>query len=262
MSPLLASFLASILRHALTGASVYFVTHGYFSQGDAANYVAAFITFLLGLGWSLWQKYGSRIAFLTALQLPAGSSEEQVTAKIQSGQGAPLVPLVLAIVLASLSMTACASMPAKQKAAISLQAIETGLGSAQDFERANYTAMGETVVASASLRKYCPASALGQSLPANATVHQVVSCLFVQAFASQAASSKALQTWQAGTAPPTVLGELRGEVDTLFAVVKGFSANTNQQQLLTLAQNTVDSVLSVVNLMGGNVPSVTPGGGQ
>lgn len=90
MSPLLASFLGAILRHGLTLLAGYFVAHGYFSQGDAVNYVAGFIAFLLGLGWSLWQKYGSRIAFLTALQAPPNATEADVQAKIAAGIGAKL----------------------------------------------------------------------------------------------------------------------------------------------------------------------------
>ncbi len=61
MSPVLYAFLGSILRHLLVGASVYFVSHGYFTQAESLNYVAAFITFALGFGWSLWQKYAASV---------------------------------------------------------------------------------------------------------------------------------------------------------------------------------------------------------
>jgi len=177
-------------------------------------------------------------------------------------KAAKSVPIVLLAVALGWILTGCASLPAKQRAVVSLQSVESALGAAQDFERANYIALGENVTAPPALRKYCPPSALAAPLPTNATVHQVVSCLFVQAFSSQIASAQALQNWSAGAAPPTFLGELRGEVDAIFGIVKGLSANTNQQQFLTLTQNTVDSVLSVVQLVGGHVPSVPPGGVQ
>lgn len=193
---------------------------------------------------------------LATSPLPGRGDAQKIDPAKLSGVG---VVLLAAVLGASIS---CASMPAKQRAVVSLQSVESALGAAQDFERANYVALGENVPASAALRKLCPPSALPAQLPANATVHQVVSCLFVQAFNSQMASAQALQTWSAGTAPPTFLGELRGEVDAIFGIVKGLSQNTNQQQFLTLTQNTVDSVLSVVQLVGGNVPSVPPGGVQ
>ncbi len=62
MPPLLQSFLASVARHSLSGAAVYFVTHGYFPQSDAENYVAGFTLAVIALGWSFYQKYASAAA--------------------------------------------------------------------------------------------------------------------------------------------------------------------------------------------------------
>jgi hypothetical protein len=165
---------------------------------------------------------------------------------------------VLSVVVAL--SAACASMPAKQRAQVTLTSVETAVAALQDFERANYAQMNENVPAPQQLRKFCPASALPAPLPENATIHQVVSCLFAQVFNSQITSSKALLNYNATGAPPTALGALRGQVDTLFDIIKGLSNNANQQQALALAKSTVDSVLSVINLVGGNIAAVTPGG--
>lgn len=66
MPPLLQSFLAALLRHALTGAAVYFVSHGYFTASQADDYVAALVCFVLGYGWSLYQKIRTRGAWQCA----------------------------------------------------------------------------------------------------------------------------------------------------------------------------------------------------
>ncbi len=129
--------------------------------------------------------------------------------------------------------------------------METALGAAQDFERANHTALGLDGVASDAHRKLCPASALPAPLPANATTHQVVSCLFVQAFNFQVASATALTTWQTGQPMPSVVGNLKGEVDTIFGVASGLTSNTNQQGWLQRVQAAVDAALAVVTMLGG-----------
>lgn len=78
MNPLLQAALTSILRWALTLAAGYFVRYGIWSQGDAEVYVTAAAMALLTLGWSLWGKYRTRITILTALELPAGTTEHEL----------------------------------------------------------------------------------------------------------------------------------------------------------------------------------------
>lgn len=78
MSPLLAQALGSLIRHALTYLAGLLVARGLWTQDEAASYVGAAVAALLALGWSLWSKYKGRLRFLTALQLPQGSTEADV----------------------------------------------------------------------------------------------------------------------------------------------------------------------------------------
>lgn len=89
MNPMLQSFLATLLRHILSGAAGYLTTKGIVSENQAAEWVAAAVTAILAIGWSLWQKYSARSKFLTALMLPPGSTEDDVTTHIKNGNLTP-----------------------------------------------------------------------------------------------------------------------------------------------------------------------------
>jgi hypothetical protein len=73
MSPLLKAALASLLRHALTGAGSYFVAKGIWSEEAATEYMAALALFLVSVGWSLFQKYATHLLILDALDAPMGT---------------------------------------------------------------------------------------------------------------------------------------------------------------------------------------------
>lgn len=90
MSPLLQAALASILRKGLTVLATFLVTHGIWTHGEATEYVAGLTLFLLSIGWSAWKTYKDRLKFLTALQVPAGTSEATVNRLVGTGTGATL----------------------------------------------------------------------------------------------------------------------------------------------------------------------------
>jgi hypothetical protein len=85
MNPLASAAIGSILRWALTFAAGIFVQHGIWSQNDSERYTAAASMALLTLLWSLWQKYRTHLNILTALRLPAGSSQEKLAETVKRG---------------------------------------------------------------------------------------------------------------------------------------------------------------------------------
>ena len=166
--------------------------------------------------------------------------------------------LALTLVASSLALSACGHS-VKQNALPLLQSVETGLSAAQDFERANHTALGLDTVAPDADRKLCPDSVLvdathpaGQPLPIGATRHQVISCIFAQAFTSQKASSVALQNLPPNSPAPTVFVALQADVDAIFGIAKGLSNNANQQAWLAAVQAVVNNVISVAATLKGN----------
>lgn len=91
MNPILKEALGSIIRHVLGFGAAFLVTSGVWQQADAEKYVAAAAIGILAVGWSLWQKYKSRIKLLTALGTPATMSEEQLENGIRSSAKKPQV---------------------------------------------------------------------------------------------------------------------------------------------------------------------------
>lgn len=90
MNPILQSALGSILRWALMLFAAFLVKHGIWSDSDAGKYVEAGVVALLTLGLSLWQKYKSRVKFLTAL-MPVAVGGPQTEAEVDAhiARGAP-----------------------------------------------------------------------------------------------------------------------------------------------------------------------------
>ncbi len=78
MSPMLSAALGSIIRWALSLVVPYLVSAGIWTADEATTYVTGLSLAILALGWSLWQKYRSRLKFLEALDAPAGTPERWI----------------------------------------------------------------------------------------------------------------------------------------------------------------------------------------
>lgn len=86
MNPMLSAALGSVLRWAFAIVAGVLVNHGIWAKSEAEMYVAAASLATLSLGLSLWSKYHGRIKFLTALQMPQGSTEHDVDQQIADPQ--------------------------------------------------------------------------------------------------------------------------------------------------------------------------------
>jgi len=114
MNPLLMEALGSIVRWLLAGAAGWLVQHGIWTQAQSQTYVMAAALAVLSIGWSLWQKYKSRLRFLTALESPAGTPESVIKTKVSTGTGASigvLLLLIAALLGAGVLASGCASTP-------------------------------------------------------------------------------------------------------------------------------------------------------
>ena len=112
MNPMVQAALGAIIRWGLTFLAGYLVRYGVWSSGESEAYVAAASIAGATLIWSLWQKYKTRLKFLTALDMPAGTSEKKVDDRIKSGGGvAPVILLAVALGAGALGLTSCAKTP-------------------------------------------------------------------------------------------------------------------------------------------------------
>ena len=75
MNPLAQEALGSIVRATLLLLSGWFVQHGIWTDTDAEKYVGAAALAILAVGWSVWQKYKSRLKLVTALASSRPMSE-------------------------------------------------------------------------------------------------------------------------------------------------------------------------------------------
>ena len=90
MPILLQSAIGTFLRAGLMVLATWLTKHGICSDSDASKYVDASVVALLTIGWGLYQKYQSRVKFLTAL-MPGPKTEDEVNAHIVSGAVTPSV---------------------------------------------------------------------------------------------------------------------------------------------------------------------------
>jgi len=79
MNPLYSQFLTAILRHLLTvSAGSWLLKHGILNAAQIEETILAVVAFLIGMGWSLWNKYRSKQEFNMAAGLEAKVSLSEV----------------------------------------------------------------------------------------------------------------------------------------------------------------------------------------
>lgn len=78
MPEILRAAIGSIVRWLLTGLAGYLVAHGALTEGQAGELLLTVGSGVAALVWSLWRKYRARLKFITALELPANASVDQV----------------------------------------------------------------------------------------------------------------------------------------------------------------------------------------
>lgn len=93
MNPLLKAFLFTLVRAGLLWLSGWMVNKQIFSKSELETYISAAAVFLVTFGWSLADRYISRVKFLTALSAPAGATEAEIKEMIKN-KVVPVIPNV------------------------------------------------------------------------------------------------------------------------------------------------------------------------
>lgn len=86
VNPLLQAAIGSILRALLQGAAGILVGKGIWTASEADAYVLALVAFLIGMGWSIWQKYKTALLMKAYQLLPAGAPEARARAMSQTAE--------------------------------------------------------------------------------------------------------------------------------------------------------------------------------
>lgn len=202
---MLQAAIGSILRALLASIGGFFVQRGWWTQGELTDYIAGFSLFLIALLWSLWEKYGSRIKFLTALQAPKGSTEVDVLSKIADGRGATAAEvlaktgaLVLILVLAG-GVAGCATN-LRHISTVSAVAAHSTLAALQDTEM---------LLACDKPGAPAPPACVPTDL------HREISAKLVTAFDLDIQAATTIRDWPALGPPPTSLGALLGQITVI-----------------------------------------------
>jgi len=137
MNATLQKALGSIVRHVLTTGAGYFVSKGIWTTAEANDYIMALSLGILGVGWSLWDKYKSRIKFLNALDASPGTPEDEISS---SGPASRVVIPFVILTLSASSFAACAARGPRAQIRVAAMSIgETALAIDQ-VERQVYAA--------------------------------------------------------------------------------------------------------------------------
>ncbi len=238
MNAFYLEIVGSILRWLLSSLSAYAVAQ-HILTADQTDKLTSDLAYHLMLAapavgaliWSIVQKYRSRLQLLTALENPP-MTEDKMKGLIKNGMGATLALLFAAFV----SLSAC-SVSLKQHAVQSVQAAETSLGTAQDFELSTYHAA---------------------TLPAlTAQRHAAIQRTFSHAFQVQIDAATALKAYKAGDPVPASVSAVLADAQVVWGlaaqIVPSLQAKTPEETaLLAKIKGWIADVATLVQLF--NVP--------
>jgi hypothetical protein len=93
MNPLFVAAIGSILRHILTYGAGYLVARGVWTGNESTMYVEALTLFVIGQGWSLYQKWDTHKAldFLRSLAFHSSSPSNVVPFQAPPSGGSTVV---------------------------------------------------------------------------------------------------------------------------------------------------------------------------
>ena len=126
---------------------------------------------------------------------------------------------------------ACASLPAKQRATLTLQTTHQALAAAQDYERGLYAK--KTLPALTPQRHLAFVTALSK------------------AFSAEEVAAGKLLAWNPGDPQPEGIAALLEAAGAALTVARELTGGTEAGQLLDRAQRVVESVLAVQRAIGG-----------
>ena len=82
MNPIIQAQLASLLRSLMWVGATLLVKKGLLTGTQAEGVVEALATVIVALAWSYWKNHSNQVKALTALAMPAGSTENDLNTQI------------------------------------------------------------------------------------------------------------------------------------------------------------------------------------
>lgn len=258
MSPLVLSIIGSFVRTLLAAVGGYVVGHHWLTDTqvqDAQEHVLAYVIahveiygpVAVAVLWSILQKYGARLKQIAAADLPAGASDVQITETAKTSAVKAMafksIGLLLAGALGAGVLSACASLPVKQQAVVSLQASETALEAAHDAER---LLCSPTADQTAPIRHCDGAQAIAIGL--TDARHQAIARVFAIAFDTQIKAATALKAWRAGDPAPSSVADYQRDLTDVLTLIQQLVPQA--VGVATQAQDAVNKAAAVAAILG------------
>ena len=153
------------------------------------------------------------------------------------------------LVALALSLTACASVPLKQRATLSVQSVEIGLGAIQDAERQLCDPVAAAVRPPVPIpRCQGPVAA---SIGLTTARHQAFARRLVTAFDLQLKTATALLAWRAGDPAPASLDELRTVLNEILNFIRELVAHKDVRSVTLQVQAVMNSIVDTMLLFRG-----------
>lgn len=231
MNPLLAKFIGSFVRWALTGIGAWLIAKGIVTGEDQwLEYVGAVLAWVLPLGWGLLEKVMARVTLFKALDSPPGTPEASLIVPGNPvSQLAKKFVFVLMITGAGFSATACNGGAVMNVARYSAEASQIGLRAQELVIEADKSGLQPnkdlTAKAMAAFRN------LGTQL---------------QTLAVALRTYDNATTDEAKSAQATTIMDILQEARRLTRVVMMFVGNDTLGQQLTLAFDNLDRIFDAI----------------
>lgn len=163
------------------------------------------------------------------------------------------LPILIAALLAIVA--GCASLPARQKAVQSTQAVDLALSKFQDAEwqACNGTAYLAFVNAGRAIDRAVTTCAgpEAEALRLTTEKHQAINKQLASAFATQRKIVLVLQNWQVGQPTPAELPDLMTQSRSFLELVKTLAATDQQKQLVSLGETVLVEIQKIVDALRG-----------
>lgn len=214
--------------------------------------VQASIALVLAFGVSLTPaQIGAIVAFSAAVLglitrsqvTPSSNVALTVDSSKPGAPGSKLGVWLILVLAGAVAVSACASLPLKQQAVVTLAASESALEAAHDFERSLCSPTADKTKAIT----HCDGAGAA-SLGLTDAKHQQLARLFSSAFGDEQKASAALKAWQAGAPAPSDLAGYQQDIQTILALVGQTFPQTHD--IVVKAQEAVDDAAKVATTLG------------
>ncbi len=162
--------------------------------------------------------------------------------------------LIAALLALTVGPVGCASIPAREKAVVSLQAVQVALGKVQDAEREICnTSLYRSLDVTEQWTVAIPVCAGPNAEAAKLTTekHKEISSVLAKAFALNQRAANALLVWKPGSPEPVEVTQLMGQAKSFLSIATALATTEQQKALVSLGATLIKEIEAVIDAVKG-----------